>query len=160
MQGYAPFVDKLIEPILVAIFGSIFAITCLQVFFRYVLNDPFIWADELIRYLLVWGTMLGAASALARGGHIAIDALILRLPARWTIWATRLVWIIVASFSAFLTVYGAILIARMGMSVSPALGLPMYVPYAAVPIGAALWTLVSLRALARSFASTLPDGTR
>ena len=40
---------------------------------RYVLNTPLKWGDEMLGYLLVASVMLGAAEALRRGDHIAID---------------------------------------------------------------------------------------
>ncbi len=40
---------------------------------RYVLNTPLKWGDEMLGYLLVASIMLGAAEALRRGDHIAID---------------------------------------------------------------------------------------
>ena len=45
---------------------------------RYLLDRPLQWNDEMIGYLLVAAVMLGAAEALRRGDHIAIDL----LPAR------------------------------------------------------------------------------
>lgn len=40
---------------------------------RYILNTPLTWGDEMLGYLLVASIMLGAAEALRRGDHIAID---------------------------------------------------------------------------------------
>ena len=42
---------------------------------RYLLDKPLQWNDEMVGYLLVAAVMLGAAEALRRGDHIAIDLL-------------------------------------------------------------------------------------
>ena len=44
----------------------------LQIGFRYALNAPLTWTEELARYLYVWACYLGAAVALRRRSHIAI----------------------------------------------------------------------------------------
>ena len=50
---------------------------------RYVFDRPLQWSDEMIGYLLVTLVMLGAAEALRRGDHIAIDLVVDRVPARF-----------------------------------------------------------------------------
>lgn len=57
----------------------IFAQICIAVVFRYLLDKPLQWSDEMIGYLLVAAVMLGAAEALRRGDHIAIDLVTSRL---------------------------------------------------------------------------------
>ena len=54
---------------------AIFGLVCVAVANRYILGAPIQWADEMIGYLLVATIMLGAAEALRRDSHIAIDLL-------------------------------------------------------------------------------------
>jgi TRAP-type mannitol/chloroaromatic compound transport system permease small subunit len=55
---------------------------CWEVFARYVLNAPTIWAFEL-GYLLTGSSwLLGMAYAMAKDGHIRVDVLTTRLGAR------------------------------------------------------------------------------
>ena len=51
------------------------AAVCYGVFMRYVLNDPVVWTDELVSFLLVYIVMLGAAETLRRGELLAVDVL-------------------------------------------------------------------------------------
>lgn len=44
-----------------------FAVMCAQIFFRYVLNDALIWAEEVCKYLLIWMSFLGVGLAYSRG---------------------------------------------------------------------------------------------
>ncbi|SDD55566.1 TRAP transporter small permease [Ruegeria marina] len=60
----------------------IFVQICVAVTFRYVIDRPLQWSDEMIGYLLVAAVMMGAAEALRRNDHIAIDLLTNRLPPR------------------------------------------------------------------------------
>ncbi len=44
-----------------------------QVLWRYVLNDPIYWSEDLARYLFVWLTFLAAAMAFRDHKHMAVD---------------------------------------------------------------------------------------
>ncbi|WMS43497.1 TRAP transporter small permease [Acuticoccus sp. MNP-M23] len=48
-------------------------LTLAQIFFRFVLDSPLIWSEELARLLIVWITFIGAAVACWDGRHLNID---------------------------------------------------------------------------------------
>lgn len=54
----------------------------IQVFFRYVLNNPLPWPDEAARFCMLWMTGLIAPLAYRQGGFVAIDMAVRALPAR------------------------------------------------------------------------------
>ncbi len=56
-------------------------LTLAQIFFRFVLNAPLIWSEELSRLLVVWMTFIGAAVVCWDGRHLNIDVLFGILPA-------------------------------------------------------------------------------
>jgi len=49
------------------LFASIVTLTVVQVFFRFVLDSPLIWSEELVRLFLVWLTFLGAEKQQGQG---------------------------------------------------------------------------------------------
>ena len=51
-----------------------------QVFWRYVLDNPLPWPEEAARFFMLWMTGLVAPTALRRGGFVAIDMIQLALP--------------------------------------------------------------------------------
>ena len=55
-------------------------LTCLQIVLRSFFGGGLPWADQLVRYLVLWSGLLGAALATARGKHIAIDLAAYLLP--------------------------------------------------------------------------------
>ena len=57
---------------------------CLQVFFRYVLEQPLSWSEELARYAFVWLSFLGAAMALGKRLHFGVDYFVNKLPSRFS----------------------------------------------------------------------------
>lgn len=56
-------------------------LTLAQIFFRFVLNAPLIWSEELSRLLVVWMTFIGAAVVCWDGRHLNIDVMFGLLPA-------------------------------------------------------------------------------
>ena len=57
----------------VTILGAIVAIILSQVFSRYVLGRPLIWAEELATYLLIWLGFVAASVAYKLRRHITIQ---------------------------------------------------------------------------------------
>lgn len=45
----------------------------LQVFTRYVLNNPLPWSEEAARYLSMWAMFLGAVTVTSRRSHLCVD---------------------------------------------------------------------------------------
>ena len=62
--------------------GLIAGLIILTVFFRYVLNDPLTWTEEVIVTIFAWMLFIGFSSGFHQRMHIRIDALLLVLPMR------------------------------------------------------------------------------
>ncbi len=63
-----------------AAFATIVVLTISQIFFRFVLDSPLVWSEELVRLLVVWMTFIGAAVICWDGRHLSVDVLFVRLP--------------------------------------------------------------------------------
>jgi TRAP-type transport system small permease protein len=130
-----------LERVLILLTILISGVVLLQVIFRYLLQQPLYWSEELPRYLLIWVSFLAAALAQRSDGHINIMLLVNLLPAsaqRWVRLLTRLATL------AFLTVllYSGFLVTRITVAHrSTALQIPMAAVYLALPVGAALMML-------------------
>jgi TRAP-type C4-dicarboxylate transport system permease small subunit len=48
-------------------------LACLQIALRVFFSSGLVWADPLLRYLVLWSGLLGAVVATRMGKHIAID---------------------------------------------------------------------------------------
>jgi len=124
---------------LLIIFSSVMVIsTFLQVIFRYLLNYPLFWSEELSRFSFVWIVFVGAAVAMKRGAHIGVDYFVKNLPLQLKNYLRILVTILELFF--LLTVIGrSILVVRVNMSQhSPAMRIPMGLVYLAIPVGLSL----------------------
>jgi TRAP-type C4-dicarboxylate transport system permease small subunit len=110
----------------------------IQVVFRYVLDLPLFWTEESARYCLVWASLLGAGVALKRGEHIAVTYIVEHLPAGFhrpvLVFSRSGIGVILA-----VILWGGIrLMFVTHFQLSPALRIPMSIPYLAVPVGASI----------------------
>jgi TRAP-type C4-dicarboxylate transport system permease small subunit len=120
-----------------------------QVLLRYVFTYALDGLDEVPRYLFVWLVMIGAAAAMHRGEHTALDYFRERLPPRGRAAASAVTQAV--GMLLFLSVIRSslVLVPNSNLQSSPGLGLPLGWVYAAMPVGAALillpmaWRLVA-----------------
>jgi TRAP-type C4-dicarboxylate transport system permease small subunit len=69
--------------VLVMFLAAMVLLAFLQVVLRNVFGTGMIWADTLVRHLLLWSGFFGGSIAAFEGRHISIDALTKYLPQRW-----------------------------------------------------------------------------
>jgi len=124
--------------VLFMITGAMTLVVLLGVLFRYILKAPLPWAEELARYLMVWGASLGASVAYRKGTHIAITILADRLHGLGGRIIKSITQIIVLIFMAIVTFEGFILVLELSGQTSPAMEIPMAWPYLAIPVGCLL----------------------
>jgi TRAP-type C4-dicarboxylate transport system permease small subunit len=137
-------INQGVEYLLAAMGLAMTVVVAAQVFFRYGLNASLFWSEELARYLLVWLTFLGASTAFRRGAHPGIDLFSTRLPAPLQRIARRLVQAVCLAVFAVMVVYGIEFSWFVRMQISPALGWPKWVVFAAVPVSGAILAVHAL----------------
>lgn len=113
--------------------------TLAGVFARYVMNDALTWSEEVARYSMVWLSFLGGGLVFRHGGHVAIELLVERIPVGLPRYAVlALAQFAALAFLAVLVWYGIGLMQRGAFMTTPALRIPMSLPYASIPIGSVL----------------------
>lgn len=127
--------------------GVVLAVDVLVVFvsvvFRYFLHEPFDWAEEVARALMIVLVFFGAATVLARSQHVGVDLFRGMLPARWQPALIQFAsWIIVA-VSASLCVSSVGLLIDSWSSTTP-IGLPQWIYTFPVVIGSLFMTLFGI----------------
>lgn len=63
-------------------FFGLFVLIILQVHYRYVLNNPLAWPEEIARNLFIWTVYLGLVKNFREDSHYRIDFLINRVGPR------------------------------------------------------------------------------
>ncbi|WP_456280523.1 TRAP transporter large permease subunit [Cupriavidus sp. JZ107] len=144
-------VDRIMQLVGFAAACLVLAETCVLlggVYYRYVLNQPLMWSDELASILFSWLAMLGAVLAVHRGSHMRLAAIANRLPPRYRGWLEAVSGATVCVFAA-LIVGPALQHAELQMPITtPALQLPDGIRSAALPVGALLMLLAAVSRLA------------
>lgn len=136
---------KVFEVALVAIIALQALLMMASVGFRYVLNSPILWTDEVIRYSLVWLTFAGLALATKERTHIDVDVIDNVLPPLGRKITNVLVDCVVVAFMLFLVFYGAKITDYMRGSYGETLQfLNQSYPYASIPIGALMTILITV----------------
>jgi TRAP-type transport system small permease protein len=110
----------------------------IQVFFRYVIQNPPTWTEELARFLFAWQIFLGAGLAFGRGSHIVVDALLMALPSGGRRLLAAATDVIVLGFLAVLVWLGIRMVQLTSDTYSTAMHLNMGIVYASLPVGAAI----------------------
>ena len=113
---------------------AVFAQVALRYAFRYGIEG----LDEAPRYLFVWLVMIGAAAAMHRGEHTALDYFRNRLGPRGRALAMIVTNAVAMLLFLSMIVTSFVLVPNSQLQTSPGLGLPLGYVYAAVPVGSAL----------------------
>lgn len=111
---------------------------------RYIFSYSFPWAEELTRFLLVWMVMLTVPALEWRSDHIRVDLIDEHLPARLRALLNLIKRLLIIFFLAIVVRYGVSAAIGMQITTAPATGVPMTIPYAAIPLSGALMLFYSL----------------
>lgn len=130
--------NRFCEFLLIATLSAMTIAVFLQVLFRYVVHLPLFWTEEFARYCLIWASLLGASVALKRKQHIAVTYFIEHMPTSLATKLTLAAQVSVVLILAIIIWGGIKLVLITSAQISPALRIPMAVPYLALPLGSAV----------------------
>ncbi|MGM0854954.1 MAG: TRAP transporter small permease [Bacillota bacterium] len=131
--------EYLEEMILVLTLAIMVALIFAQVVGRYVFSSAPSWTEEMARYIHIFQVWIGASYAVKKRQHIRIEAFIdlFRGTSRKILETVALIiWFGLAVFLAF---YGTqlVLASFQNGQITPAMQIPMWLPFLAIPIGGA-----------------------
>ncbi len=106
-----------------------------EVIGRYVFQKMSMWSGEVSTYALVWASMLGGAVGLKKGYMISMDAVLESVPRNVAKAMKLLSYLCALFFFGAMFGYGLFQTLYNAKQTSPAIGLVMSYPYAALPTG-------------------------
>lgn len=124
---------------------------------RYGFNYTPIWSEELSRFLVVWSIFIGVSIGVRKNQHIGVDAIIRFLPHKLKL-ASEVFLNLIGVVVIALLVYTSIDFIKETIEfeqVSPAMRIPMYIPYIAMPVGLSLSIVHFIHNIIKLF--TIPD---
>lgn len=118
-------------------------VVCYGVFERFVLQFGQGWTEEASRFLTIWATYIGASYGVRMGSHIGVDVFVdYILPARFRPQVMIVSNLCCLLFTAWITVIAMQYAMKLvGGATSPAMYIPMWTIYIAIPIGCCMMSI-------------------
>lgn len=143
------------ETLLVASLAIMVALIFWQVLGRYIFQSAPSWTEEAARYIHIFQVWIGAGYAVKLGEHIRVSAFIdlfYGTTRKILEFVAAFIWFILA---AILAVLGTSLVLQSMKNgqVSPAIQIPFWIPFLAIPIGGfsmSIRLIQQLRVIART----------
>jgi C4-dicarboxylate transporter DctQ subunit len=149
-------VDNFEEYALLLLFPLMVAVVFTATLARYLNLFPMFWGEEVARYIMVFMAYIGAGLGMKKGAHVGVSFFTDRfrnVKIRIFLEGFRL-GIIVFFCGMIMYYYRSIIVHQISMGqTTPALYIPMWVPYSAVPLGMFLVALRAFQAFRETTAS-------
>ena len=130
----------------VLLFIFMVALITLGVSFRYFFHAPLNWTDEYAMYTLVWVTFIGGSMSIKKNKASAMTFVVERIPVQLSKKLILLGTFLTFAFCLFI-LYVSLQWITNPLSLtqkSPVNGMPMIIPYAAIPLGFLFMTIHAL----------------
>src|SRR5690606_1791409 len=105
---------------------------------RYLMGTSLSWGEETMRYMMMWLMMLGGVAAVYRTEHMAVEGLQDIVPSKYRSMVVSLLYAVGGIFFVLLAYYGWAAAIRNLSQHAAASGIPMVIPYMAIPVGSVL----------------------
>lgn len=143
-------VNKILGYFIAAMVGFMTLVCCWQVITRFVLNSPSKYTEEILRYALIWTTMLGVPYAYGQEKHLSINIYTKTFSPKGNLLTKLVIEAIVIFLSITVCIMGGIMVTTNSVGqISPALQMPMPVYYAGLPICGGLTVIYSIQRVGR-----------
>ena len=120
-------------------------VTFAQVVFRYVLQTPLSWSEEVARFLLMWLAALSSAYAFKMRAHFALKFVTDRFSPRLQRIVATLVTLSGGLFLATFTYQAFVFMLEVRTREAPATQISLAIPYSSAFVGGALMLYYVIR---------------
>lgn len=153
-------IQNLDEYVLMTMLSASTLLIFFQVIMRYIFMDSLSWSEELARYMYVWQTWIASSYAVKMGRHLRITSVVDMAKGKTRVLLELLVIVLWLGFSVFLCFKAAELCGLIfdQEQTSPAMNVPMWLAYMAVPVGTALMAVRLVQQFAANVASLKTAG--
>lgn len=138
--------NKVIEYLLILLI-AIMVLACIwQVLARYILGQASAETEELMRYAIIWASVIGGAYVYGENGHLAITFFANKMSKKVSTYTGIFIHFVILLFSAIVLIYGGYQIVSQTMiQLSPGIGIPIGYVYLALPIAGVMFILYALQ---------------
>ena len=145
-------VNRGIELLCAALLAILVVDIWIGVFGRYLFELPVTWAEELARYLMIWAALLAVSCGVARREHVAVTALLHRVPVATRRWLELAIDALALAFFAFLGYFGIDMARQGATQYATIFDMTMAIPFASVSVSSFLVCVQLVLTALRDFA--------
>lgn len=145
------FLEKVSLYITMIICISMLLIAWAHVIRRYIFNNALTWSEEFLRFSLVWFSLLSASIIHKKRGHLGIIIFREKLPKKVRNILVKSIPYLAVVTTSIITIFGVILLMKVKSQLTPALRIPLVLPYASIPISFFLMTLYGISHILNDF---------
>ncbi len=149
LSGIARFIHRLEDAVLAIVLSAMIVLAFAQILMRNLFESGILWADPLLKVMVLWLGLLGALAATRERKHINIDVLSKLLPGRGRHLLRALTTLFAALVSALIAYHATrfILLEIEDASIAPFGAIPAWTLEVIIPFA---FGLIALRYLIHS----------
>lgn len=133
--------NRILITLVAALLGIMVLEALWQVITRYIFNSPSVWTDEILRFQLIWMTMIGAPLAHGLNRIMAVTIFTDRLNEKQTNTNKIIVETLMLLFAIIVLIIGGMKVAMNASTQhSATLGINMFFIYISIPTSGVLFT--------------------
>lgn len=136
--GAAEFLTRWVDRACVALLVLLILDVWLGVIVRYVWPLPITFMEEAARYLMIWLALLAVSAGIGRREHIGVQFLFGALPIPVARVLLAVIDVLGIAFFLFMLFYGVGMVERGAKTFTMIYGISKGIPFAAVPVAAAM----------------------
>lgn len=159
MSRFRNVLNKLLNILAGTSFLAMVALTCWQVFTRYILKNPSSWSEELVSYLFAWASLFGASLVSGERGHMNIPVIVEKMGPKAQKALAVFAELVALLFSVIILILGGREIVSLAMGqMTSSLGVPVGIFYITLPVCGVLnvcYTILNICSIAKG---ELADG--
>lgn len=138
------YLEKLTFVVLITLLCVMLAVAWSHVFWRYILERSLFWSEEFLRFSLVWFALLSASVIFKRKGHLGIGLFVQKLPEEIKNKISNAIIYIFLLLNLTITYQGFSILGKVHDQLTPALQIPVSIPYASIPVSFLLMTFYGI----------------
>lgn len=129
-------IDKIERFLITVIFTEVIIVGFAQVICRFVLHASLPWSEELLRFSFIWLTYTASSMGIMAGTHANVTVLTDRLSHKTQNYLQIFIDLLTTFFCAVIFCFSITIIQTQSATnqISPAMRIPMYIPYAGITI--------------------------
>ncbi|MCD8353934.1 MAG: TRAP transporter small permease [Clostridiales bacterium] len=134
MKTLDKILDLVMRFVMAVAMGALVVFGTWQIFTRFILNNPSTFTDEVLRYVLIWASLLGSAYCFYKDEHLSLDLVKDRVHGVASAVLFVFIEVMTLFFVCYVFVYGGGRLMMNATNISSVLHIPYKVLYSIIPI--------------------------